>query len=30
MNILCKNWDVGVTVATFYYVVKFMKDCHGQ
>ena len=30
MNILCKNWDVGVTVAAFYSVVKFMKGCHGQ
>ena len=30
MNILCKNWDVRVTVAAFYYVVKFMKDCDGQ
>ena len=29
INILCKNWDVDVTVAAFYYVVKFMKDCHG-
>ena len=30
MNILCNNLDVAVTVAVFYYVVKFMKNCHGQ
>ena len=26
MNILYKNWDVGITVAASYYVVKFMKN----
>ena len=30
MSILCRNWDVSVTVEAFYYVVKFMEDCHGQ
>ena len=30
MNILRKNGDVCGTAAAFNYVVKFMKDFHGQ
>ena len=30
MNILCKMWDVAVTVAAFYYVAKLMKDFQGK
>ena len=30
MNILCKNWDVGATVAAFYYVVKLWKIVMGN
>ena len=26
MNILCKNWDVAVTVAAFYYFFIFLKN----
>ena len=25
MNILCKNWDVAVTVAAFYYIFYLFK-----
>ena len=30
MSILCKNGDVVVTVAAFYYIAKFMKKSRGQ
>ena len=30
MNILCKNWDVTLTLATFYYVLNLWKIFMGN